>query len=197
MTSPQTPAGWYPDPDGSQQQRYWDGSQWTQHYAAPAAGGAPAAGYPAAPATNFAGPSTGPVEPAPSTWWAVPALAVLALIGAAGLWVSAKLGGRTLNETNGLEGDGTIMLVLVVIAVVLLVVWRQTGQRWSAIVAAVLLAIATLLPLIYIISPSTGAEGGLVDVADWSAGWGTYVSFLACAALTALAVMFAIKRRRA
>ena len=26
-----TPAGWYPQPDG--QQRYWDGEQWTEHFA--------------------------------------------------------------------------------------------------------------------------------------------------------------------
>jgi hypothetical protein len=26
------PAGWYPDPSGSGQQRYFDGSQWTAHY---------------------------------------------------------------------------------------------------------------------------------------------------------------------
>ncbi len=26
-----TPAGWYPQPDG--QQRYWDGQQWTEHFA--------------------------------------------------------------------------------------------------------------------------------------------------------------------
>lgn len=29
--SDQAPAGWYPDPDDSSQQRYWDGSQWTDH----------------------------------------------------------------------------------------------------------------------------------------------------------------------
>jgi hypothetical protein len=35
-----TPAGWYPDPSGGPQQRYWDGAQWTdqvQAHAAPAA----------------------------------------------------------------------------------------------------------------------------------------------------------------
>ena len=31
MTTPRTPAGWYPDPDGSGGQRYWDGSAWTEH----------------------------------------------------------------------------------------------------------------------------------------------------------------------
>ncbi|GAC1644343.1 MAG: hypothetical protein NVS4B6_17340 [Mycobacterium sp.] len=31
VTTPPTPAGWYPDPDGSGGQRYWDGSSWTEH----------------------------------------------------------------------------------------------------------------------------------------------------------------------
>jgi hypothetical protein len=31
VTTPPTPAGWYPDPDGSGGQRYWDGSGWTEH----------------------------------------------------------------------------------------------------------------------------------------------------------------------
>jgi hypothetical protein len=31
MTTPSTPAGWYPDPDGSGGQRYWDGFTWTEH----------------------------------------------------------------------------------------------------------------------------------------------------------------------
>ncbi|WP_344779441.1 DUF2510 domain-containing protein [Gordonia caeni] len=32
------PAGWYPDPHGSELQRYWDGEVWTEH-TAPAAPG--------------------------------------------------------------------------------------------------------------------------------------------------------------
>lgn len=27
--TPSIPAGWYPDPDGAQRQRWWDGEQWT------------------------------------------------------------------------------------------------------------------------------------------------------------------------
>lgn len=29
----QTPAGWYPDPESTDQQRYWDGTRWTEHRA--------------------------------------------------------------------------------------------------------------------------------------------------------------------
>ncbi|MEZ5116957.1 MAG: DUF2510 domain-containing protein [Candidatus Nanopelagicales bacterium] len=27
------PAGWWPDPDGSGRQRFWDGHNWTEHFA--------------------------------------------------------------------------------------------------------------------------------------------------------------------
>lgn len=42
-----TPPGWYPDPNNPQAQRYWDGSQWTEHTADPT-GGQAEAGQPAA-----------------------------------------------------------------------------------------------------------------------------------------------------
>lgn len=61
----QAPAGWYPQPDG--QQRYWDGSQWTEHFA-PGAGAAatqaPAAATPTEPAPTVAAPAVpAPAEP--------------------------------------------------------------------------------------------------------------------------------------
>jgi Domain of unknown function (DUF4352)/Protein of unknown function (DUF2510) len=48
MTTPRTPAGWYPDPDGSGGQRYWDGSGWTEHRS---------------PASRAPADSTAPAEP--------------------------------------------------------------------------------------------------------------------------------------
>ncbi|WP_327389841.1 DUF2510 domain-containing protein, partial [Mycolicibacterium stellerae] len=31
MTTPPTPAGWFPDPEQAGQLRYWDGAAWTEH----------------------------------------------------------------------------------------------------------------------------------------------------------------------
>lgn len=42
-TTPSVPAGWYPDPAGSANSRWWDGSQWTGHYQQPYSAGAAAA----------------------------------------------------------------------------------------------------------------------------------------------------------
>ncbi len=42
MADVQGPAGWYPDPGGSGQQRYFDGTTWTENYA-PMTGPPPAA----------------------------------------------------------------------------------------------------------------------------------------------------------
>ncbi|MFB9309330.1 flagellar basal body-associated protein FliL [Agromyces hippuratus] len=42
MTDPnQPPANWYPDPESPEQQRYWDGTQWTEHRSPLQEGGPP------------------------------------------------------------------------------------------------------------------------------------------------------------
>lgn len=70
-----TPAGWYDD--GSGRQRWWDGTQWTEHYAPPAQTAA------AAPASSTAEPAvaTEPGKRPPSVIsWVGLGLAVLGLI---------------------------------------------------------------------------------------------------------------------
>lgn len=42
-STPSTPAGWYPDPSGGTRSRWWDGTQWTEHFHDPYAVGVQAA----------------------------------------------------------------------------------------------------------------------------------------------------------
>jgi hypothetical protein len=55
-----TPAGWYADPAGSTQLRWWDGTAWTAHLAAP-----PAPAPTSVPEPQYAAPSHFAVEPTP------------------------------------------------------------------------------------------------------------------------------------
>jgi hypothetical protein len=65
-----TPAGWYDDPEQPGQQRYWDGSAWTEHRAPGAETPAPPPAAPAAPMAPTPPPAAAPTPPpaaAPTT----------------------------------------------------------------------------------------------------------------------------------
>ena len=57
----ETPAGWYPDPNDAGQQRYWDGSEWTDQ-TAPREGGVGGG------APNFPSAAGGQALPKVDTW---------------------------------------------------------------------------------------------------------------------------------
>ena len=54
MTTPPTPAGWYPDPERAGDLRYWDGALWTEHRS-PAQESACACGTGTSPSAGRAG----------------------------------------------------------------------------------------------------------------------------------------------
>lgn len=72
-TGPSTPAGWYPDPYGRAEHRYWDGSRWTDHVASAGSQAVdPVDAAAAASATNPL-PAVESSEPPSAAWSAQPA----------------------------------------------------------------------------------------------------------------------------
>ena len=84
------PAGWYPTPEGKL--RYWDGLQWTAHFAsAPPVRPSTGSVRPYAPAVNVARAEVGSSRGSLASWFGWGGLVLLALLGAASSGVSGFL----------------------------------------------------------------------------------------------------------
>jgi uncharacterized protein DUF2510 len=88
----QHPAGWYADPSGGRQ-RYWDGTRWTEHYAA-------------GPQPQMKASKSASLTEQPRAFWLAAAGAALMIIGGLGPWATAF---GTL-DISGTKGDGWIVV---------------------------------------------------------------------------------------
>ncbi len=155
------PADWYPDPEDPTQQRYWDGTQWTEHRAPAAAPAEPAA--PAAPHGSSPGGA-----PAPS-WGQDSGGASWDQASGTPAWGQGATGapGATGQSTNGMAITSLVIAVLsfflafvaigglggivaVVLGVLALRRVKETGQggRGLAIGGIVVGALAVLLGIV-------------------------------------------------
>lgn len=98
MESP--PPGWYPDPQAADQQRYWDGTQWTDQFA-------PKAPTPAMSGRNLM-----------ILGWALSLLGAISLVSALG----------TTSSSGAFKGGALMIPVLLLLAgpVVVLNGWRRS-----------------------------------------------------------------------
>ncbi|MEM7096403.1 MAG: hypothetical protein AAF567_25585 [Actinomycetota bacterium] len=153
MTAP----GWYyadGDPEGTQ--RYWDGNGWVGDPRTRSESGG------ATPPTASGGSATTP--DVKRNWaFAVIATGVLGLLGSIGPWVS--FAGFTV---GGLDGDGTLVLILAIIAAGIAGASLSRGRAsWMSIVAGIA---GVLIVLIVLVNWS--------DVTTIGAGWGFYLSLV-------------------
>ncbi|WP_396655053.1 DUF5067 domain-containing protein [Microbacterium sp.] len=164
-----TPAGWYDD--GSGRQRWWDGTQWTDHFAdaaqagggevAQSAAGSPGATLTAAPpAAAFAAPAAATAVAAPKT--KPSAVGIIALVVSAIGFIFACIPGALI--------VGWILLpigfILSLVAVFL------KGAKWPAITGLVLAIVGTVVGFVVFFTLMANAanaafsEAGLIPDTD-------------------------------
>jgi vacuolar-type H+-ATPase subunit I/STV1 len=151
-------AGWYPDPTGRFDHRYWDGSAWTDHAARggvqsqdPVAGGASVGPLPAmASPAGLSAPAATASRPTRSTkvkvlfLGGVPALIFGFFLETLTTWYEptrATMRGLYLG-TIGLIGS-----IALIVCVIVLVKTRQPGRALSRGLAWIALSVATIVML--------------------------------------------------
>ena len=115
-----------------------------------------------------------------AVYWMIASAAGM-VIGSLGPWATV-LG----ISINGTEGDGTLILIVALLAAVLVAI-KRTRARWPLVVALFAGALGALISLSDLSDISSVADGTLFEGAV-STGWGLYV----CAASSISLVLAAI-----
>jgi hypothetical protein len=197
------PPGWYTDPDGPGQ-RWWDGERWTDHVSDvefvlhPPSAYVPQHPVPVRPETPEPAPEVERrrVESPPGLFWALPALVVFMIAGAAGTWVSIAVGGETVRTLGGLEdgGDGWLVVLAALIAAIVLAAWVFERAVLLPVVGAVTgLAAATMA--LYRLADPSGGEVVTAEV-EVTAGWGVWMALVASLAVAGVSIVLALTTGR-
>jgi uncharacterized protein DUF2510 len=176
----QHPAGWYADPSGGRQ-RYWDGTRWTEHYAA-------------GPQPQMKASKSASLTEQPRAFWLAAAGAALMIIGGLGPWATAF---GTL-DISGTKGDGWIVVGAGALGLVALWFFFAGQRRLALAVLAGLCGLAGAGTAIYDLVKLSGAGseeffGEDVDLVD--PAWGIYAAAAGSCALSVAAAKLAFDHR--
>jgi hypothetical protein len=196
---PDPPPGWYTDPDGPGQ-RWWDGQRWTDHVSDvefvlhPPAAYVPRHPVPPQPAPVAPAPKLERSRPdsPPALFWALPALVVLMIAGAAGTWMSVAVGGETVRTLGGLEegGDGWLVVLAALVATVVLAAWVFERVILLPIVGMITGLGSASMALYRAVDPAAG-EVVTADV-EVTSGWGVWLALVASLAVAGVSAGLAL-----
>lgn len=192
------PPGWYTDPNGPGQ-RWWDGERWTEHVSDvefvlhPPSAYVPQQPLPPAPPERAPAASLerpGPASP-PGIFWALPALVVFMIAGAAGPWVAIGVEGETISTRGGLQdgGDGWLVVLAALVGAIVLAAWVFERTILLPVVGAVAGLAAAAMALYHAIDPAT--DETFSSELDVGAGWGVWVALIASLGLAAVSAALA------
>jgi hypothetical protein len=191
------PAGWYPDPTGRNEHRYWDGATWTEHVATrgvsavdpPTMGTGPQAAWTASAGAPGAG-AAGPPRDRANPIFAFLGLAsgFFLMVGSFLPWVTLDYPGLPGDSSGGMNHDGPFTLVLgIAIGVVALLVALAVVPWWGGWIVAGVGGIAAAL--------------SIADAADFESndylnvGFGLWLCIVAAVLAAVFGVLAAVLRQ--
>jgi hypothetical protein len=173
--APLPPEGWYADPDGKNQQRYWDGGAWTEQIA-----------------PNMPAPSA---AEKPSTTGIPRIVSLLCcvglMIGAFAPWATTALASE-----SGTHGDGTMTGLFGLVAGIVLCAYAGKRPGWLTLtgVFAVIALLVAISDISNVSNYNTSFFGQEVHVV--SVGWGLWLTAVSAFGLIGGTVTWRAEERK-